>query len=753
MDFAAPFSRRTALLGAAAFALPLGDGPHGAGSAAPTAETTRQVAAAGEASFGYDASGVVFPGPPPGHARGRVSGPPSERTLTLSNFAIEATWQVHGDSVSLARLFNGVTGQAVPVTSNGWLTLALADGGQITGADLRMTQAPRLVPVRRRGDSARLAERDGGKSIHTEFRYDKDGRTLEVSWTVTLRDGANNVQQEFSLRCVAGTFAITSLRLLDLDVPDARVLGRDDGNPVVLGPAGQETLFLGVEHPMARASITGNAVTVSLPRSAALAAGETWTSTTAFGVSPAGQLRRSFLYYLERERVHARRPFLHYQSWYDLKPPGLVIDPAQLSEAIEMFGTELTRRGASIDSFWVDDGWDYLRSPQLDPEPDLWSLDPTAFPDGFTEQQAEASAYGGASLSLWMSPFGGYGDSASRRMALNASKPADQRYGTHSNGRFRLSDPRYYERFRTVAFEMMDRYGVRGFKFDGIGGGLQQTGPNPTYLADYEALLQLMTDLRAHQPDVWINATVGTWGSPYWLWFTDSIWRDGEDAGQAGSGSPQQGYVNYRDSQTYRNLAAENPLFPVTGAMVHGIIFSDRASRVRADHDLSKASVRDEVSQDIRAYFALGLGLQELYVRHTLVAPDLPGAEWFWDTMAANASWSRANFHLLTDVHWVGGDPANGQVYGTAAWSAAKGTPEGMLMLRNPTAVAQTFQVDPGAVFELPAGSHPTYAFAERDDRRPTVVVRAGEPLQVTLAPYEVAVFMAAPSEADPTGQ
>ena len=752
MEFAAPFSRRTALLGAAAFALPLGDGPHGAGSAAPTAETTRQVATGGEAGFRHDASGVVFPGPPPGRARGRVSGPPSERTLTLSNFAIEATWQVRGDSVSLARLFNGVTGQAVPVTSNGWLTLSLADGGQITGADLTMTQAPRLVPVRRRGDSARLAERDGGKSIHTEFRYSKDGRTLEVGWTVLLRDGANNVQQEFSLRCVAGTFAITSLRLLDLDVSSARVLGRDDGNPVVIGPAGQETLFLGVEHPMAKASITGDAVTVSLPRAAALAAGQTWTSTTAFGVSSRGQLRRSFLYYLERERVHARRPFLHYQSWYDLKPPGLVIEPAQLSEAIDLFGTELTRRGASIDSFWVDDGWDYLRSPQLDPEPDLWSLDPTAFPDGFSEQQAAASAYGGASLSLWMSPFGGYGDSASRRMALNASRPADQRYGTHSNGRFRLSDPRYYERFRTVAFEMMDRYGVRGFKFDGIGGGLQQTGPNPTYLADYEALLQLMTDLRAHQPDVWINATVGTWGSPYWLWFTDSIWRDGEDAGQAGSGSPQQGYVNYRDSQTYRNLAVENPLFPVTGAMVHGIIFSDRASRVRADHDLSKASVRDEVSQDIRSYFALGLGLQELYVRHTLVAPDLPGAEWFWDTMAANASWSRANFHLLTDVHWVGGDPANGQVYGTAAWSAAKGTPEGMLMLRNPTAEAQTFLVDPGAAFELPADSHPTYAFTERDDRRPPVVVRAGEPLQVTLAPYEVAVFMAAPSEADPTG-
>ena len=36
--------------------------------------------------------------------------------------------------------------------------------------------------------------------------------------------------------------------------------------------------------------------------------------------SPEGQLRRACLYYTEREKAHARRLFLHYQSWFDLKP-------------------------------------------------------------------------------------------------------------------------------------------------------------------------------------------------------------------------------------------------------------------------------------------------------------------------------------------------------------------------------------------------------------------------------------------------
>ena len=100
----------------------------------------------------------------------------------------------------------------------------------------------------------------------------------------------------------------------------------------------------------------------------------------------------------------------------------------------------------------------------------MWAFDPTQFPNGFAEQQAAAASYG-ASLSVWMSPFGGYSESLNRRLALNAAKPPEQRYSL-TGGRFRLSDPQYYQRFRSVAFDMIDRYGVRGFKFDGIGGGL-----------------------------------------------------------------------------------------------------------------------------------------------------------------------------------------------------------------------------------------------------------------------------------------
>ncbi|MEV6520549.1 discoidin domain-containing protein [Longispora sp. NPDC051575] len=693
------------------------------------------------------ADGIVFPGPVPGAATGSVSG----TSFTLGNAALATTWSV-GTSVSLTSFTNSA-GTATPVTVAGLFTLTLADGGTITTANSTRTAGPTLSTVAADASSARLAERSAGRAVTTTYRYTAGTRTLEVDWTALLRDGANTLQHKFAVRSVAGTFDITSLRLIDLTAANARVLGQDDGSPVVLGAAGAESAFLGVENPTAKATVAGTSVRIAVTRAGDLTQGTTWRYSAALGVAPDGQLRRSFQYYVNRERAHARRTFLHYQSWLDLKPPGENVDSTELTTAIDLFGTELTNRGAKIDSFWVDDGWDYVRAPQVADESNLrvWDFDPTEFPNGFAAQKAAAARYGNASMSVWMSPFGGYGQSASSRLALNASKPAGERLET-ANGAFQLGGTKYGARFRDVAFDMMDNQGVRGFKFDGIGGGLYQSGPNAQYLADYEALLTLVGDLRAHQKDIWVNATVGTWGSPYWLWYVDSIWRDGHDASTAGAGSTSQRYVNYRDSETYKNEVLQNPLFPVPSVMNHGVIFSDSGTYFTADYDLTKQSTRDEVGQDLKAYFALGLGLQELYVRNTLVRPNVPGASWWWDTLAANARWARANEALLSDVHWLGGDAVQGQVYGTAAWTSAAGASKGTMMLRNPSASPQTYTVNPRTVFELPTGVHGTYKFTERDGTHPGFVAATATPVTVTLAPFEVAVFQAVPTDEAPTG-
>ncbi len=54
-------------------------------------------------------------------------------------------------------------------------------------------------------------------------------------------------------------------------------------------------------------------------------------------------MRRDFLAYLERERAHPYRTFLHYNSWYDLgyfNP----YDQAGALDRVNTFGSELYRK-------------------------------------------------------------------------------------------------------------------------------------------------------------------------------------------------------------------------------------------------------------------------------------------------------------------------------------------------------------------------------------------------------------------------
>ena len=101
--------------------------------------------------------------------------------------------------------------------------------------------------------------------------------------------------------------------------------------------------------------------------------------------------------------------------------------------------------------------------------------------------------------------------------------------------------------------------------------------------------------------------------------------------------------------------------------MLHGLIYATYAERLKEVND------RD-FADDVHDFFGGGTQLQELYL-----TPRMMDAQ-NWDDVAEAAKWSRANADVLVDTHWIGGDPAQAEVYGWAAWSPRKG----ILVLRNP---------------------------------------------------------------------
>ena len=108
----------------------------------------------------------------------------------------------------------------------------------------------------------------------------------------------------------------------------------------------------------------------------------------------------------------------------------------------------------------------------------------------------------------------------------------------------------------------------------------------------------------------------------------------------------------------------------------------------------------DRIVEDIRAFFASGTNCQELYL-----TPSLLDAR-TWDALAEAATWSRNNADVLVDTHWIGGDPAKGEVYGWASWSKRKG----ILALRNPKDEPGQITIDIGKAFELPQGAARQYS-------------------------------------------
>ncbi len=655
---------------------------------------------------GYAEHQPQFPGPVPGQAQARQE----QSELVLENEVLSCAWSISDGRLKPRRVMNKLSAATLELQGMQCFQLILNNGQILRASDLRVTDKPDIENLEPRPKSRRFAERFTGKQI-TLVLASLD-ENLKVEWRGILRDGSNYVRQEITLTASSDAISIKEIVLWELAAEHGQVMGTVDGSPVVAG-----NIFLAYEHPLSKSHLlqeSPNVLRCSLPRSAPLEPGKATTQSSVVGVVPQGQLRRGFLYYVERERAHPYRPFLHYNSWYDIGYGPEKIQQRDFAAVINLFGRELiAQRKVKMDSFVFDDGWDDPAS--------LWRFH-EGFPDGFAPLKQAVEEYGSV-LGAWLSPFGGYGEAKKARLKYGQ----EQGFETNKSG-FSLAGPRYYGRFRDVCVGMICQYGLNYFKFDGIGVGGRPAGAVSGFALDMEALLQLISELRQVKPDVFINTTTGTWASPYWLWYSDSVWRSGADWSTHGAGTERQRQITYRDKETYHNIVRRAPLYPLNSLMTQGIML--------ANHGLPNQT--EGFADDVRAFFACGTDCQELYITPSMMTP----AE--WDALAEAAKWSRDNSDVLVDTHWVGGHPAEGQIYGWASWSQRKG----ILSLRNPSDKPGTITIDIGKTFELPDGApqkHSLQSPWRQDADKPTIVVTAGKEHTFELKPFEVLVFDAMP--------
>ncbi|HEY1717353.1 MAG TPA: enterotoxin [Verrucomicrobiae bacterium] len=622
----------------------------------------------------------------------------------LENKSIAWHWSIVNGNLQPTGVDDKLNGGFLALTGE-CFQIELGDGTILKSSDFKLAGPPALESLKREPDSPTLSRHDSGRELVAKFSAPETN--LSIEWRVILRDGSTYVREELTLHAIGQDVLVKKITLFDETVPGAKTAGTVDGSPVVAG-----NFFFGYEHPMAKNSVVADSsVQCSFLRNAVLKAGETLAQSCVIGVAPRGQLRRGFLAYVERERAHPYRPFLHYNSWYDIAWDNRKYDEAESLDAIDQFGLELVhKRGVEMNSFLFDDGWDDSKS--------LWKFH-SGFPNGFTPLKIEAAKYD-AGIGVWISPFGGYNVAKMQRL-----KYASQfGYETNDSG-FSLSGPKYYQRFHDIVLEMVEKYGVNLFKFDGLAAGAKAAASGLT--RDGDAMLRLITDLRAVKPDIYISQTVGTWPSPFWLFYVDSTWRGGSDHSFHGKGSDCQQWITYRDMETYNNVVQRGPLYPLNSIMLHGIIYATNADKLNA---MSDADFGDQV----REFFGTGTQLQEMYLTPKLLDQQN------WDDLAEAAKWSRANAEVLKDTHWIGGRPEKNEVYGWASWTPRKG----ILVLRNPDDKPAAFTADLKNNFELPDGAAKTFRLHspwKKDQSQPEIKIGADQPYTFNLKPFEVLVL------------
>lgn len=564
----------------------------------------------------------------------------------------------------------------------------LGDGKTITASEMKLEDV-KMATLAENPSAATASLRYAGKALEARFTYEE----LSIVWRAVLRNGSHYLRTEMDIQAakdlpMKGIVAMNYLVAKNSAYTAPEVVGNTRG--AILA---SNHIFAGLETPMGLNSCKdeGNATHIEglWRRNTTLKAGKTWNISSVVGLVAPKQLRRSFLAYSERERAVAWRPYPVYISWYELN-----IDRNN-AQAPSYKGNMTVEQCADVVSHWKthfydkyqmapkafvwDDGWDQYGT---------WAFNPN-FPNGFDEPANEAKKMG-TGIGAWLGPVGGYGQSGEYRRAYWRSK-----------GGMQLSNEDYYNFFIRCCTNMIDRYDFRFFKFDGISAQASAIGPDEGTRGEEnaEAIISIERAVGQKRPDIFLNTTVGTWASPFWFHFTDAVWRQEGDYGEAGDqGTDRERWITYRDRLVYQNFIQRSPVCPINTLMTHGFILSRWGA-------VSKNMDYDGIVREMRCAFACGSGMVELYNDYKLmdeIKDNQGNAGALWKDLAECIKWQQEQADVLPDAHWVGGNPWDGKkanVYGWAAWNGKKS----VLTLRNPSTSAQTFTTTLREALDIPA--------------------------------------------------
>ncbi|MFO7889121.1 MAG: alpha-galactosidase [bacterium] len=462
--------------------------------------------------------------------------------------------------------------------------------------------------------------------------------------------------------------------------------------------------------------------------------GEQWIESewVVFGLTPDRRVKLWFTNYLDDIRVAKLKPYLLYNSWYDVRSEIYtertedVMNEKNLVRIIHDFKREITEeRNLHLDAFVMDDGWDVYESD--------WQLRKEEFPRGL-KPIADELAEMGAELGIWFGPTGGYSYRLKRINWMDEhGYETVGGQGESNNKMLCLAGEKYKTLFKKRVVDFINQYEVGYYKWDGI----QFSCSEPDHghpIGEYsrravmESVIDISSAVREANPDIFINITSGTWLSPWWMKYANTIWMQGRDYGYAEvpSISKRDAAMTYRDVVLHTNLKVNDFWFPMSNLMTHGIIKGHLQKLGGEKEPL------DKFTNNALLYFARGVSMWELYISPNLLT------EGEWKAIARSIRWARDRFDILMHTEMVGGSPRQGKAYGYIHFAEDKG----IAALRNPSIENQNIRII--LDHDLGFSSQAQSLVLERvyPDRyiSPTLYA-SGDSIDISLMGYETAVY------------
>jgi hypothetical protein len=580
--------------------------------------------------------------------------------IAIGNQSIERAFEIRDAKVRTVSIENKRTHRLYPVESSEFeLKLAWERAGYDHGWENPVTLTAKDFTL------ASFDQKPGAVVFHLSNKW----LSIEADLTYTLAENDFFLRKQLAVRSAGrDTHFIEEIALESMRLAGAAFEHGGFGQPLYAGD-----LFMGVEYP-------GGYNTASDGKVRIWYYGGQTTSRTAFtteravvGAAGPGPVRTSFMEYVDRIRTGPVRPVTVFNTWYDMQHE-MLTDAKALDRMSTLKAKLLDPFGLHLDTFVLDDGWDLHDK--------LWQIHPTRFQGDFSPL-VKGLAGQGTTLGLWYGPIGGYHTTREERLAAGRRDG----YEITSGGRyFCLAGPRYRERFKNSVLDMVRRYHVTHFKFDGMSFGCND--PSHGHLlgvhsreAGLRAFIDVLKAIKAEDRRVFLNITTSIWLSPWWLEYSDVVFMGGLDYGflnNVPALTEREKAITYRDKVFYDNFRKYAYQFPQNSLMTIGII------KGTLGHEGGLGETLASFTNNAIMNYSRGVMMTELYLSPSIITdPE-------WRALGGVMKWGQTNAGvLLHDTRFIGGDPAERSIYGYAHFREGRG----IVTLRNPVIESQTYKL------------------------------------------------------------